>query len=318
MLTAKIISTGNEEVTNSIVRGTNRQNIVYDEAFEITRAFHKNLEEFFFALAGENPDNKLFYERRSKQFTGNPTVTPFQKVNFRIIIQSFVSIFLNKPHEGHRHESKLLQEYKNKIFVDSQSNYPYYTAARIHSFIEYMIRTGVIPKDLYAYKMQISLLFKQLAVGDSPSINSKHEIEQYCGTVLSILNNKVSARQLVDLTIQSFRKKMAEWIKLKGESYKYGIKDSFEFSQFLIRSSTDFEPSSNENLKNRGRVVKIGYDRNGALYGFISREAGNIFFHSADNSTLSFERLNNREVLYTLTVNQVNGREKAINVTLLP
>jgi hypothetical protein len=94
ILSAKIISTDDEEITNSIVRGNNRQNIVFDEAFEITRTFHKNLEEFFFSLAGENPNNKLFYERRSKQFAGNPTVTPFQKVNFRIIIQSFVQYLL--------------------------------------------------------------------------------------------------------------------------------------------------------------------------------------------------------------------------------
>jgi len=44
----KVISTDEEDITNEIVRGANRQNIVLDEAFEATRRFHKELEEFFF------------------------------------------------------------------------------------------------------------------------------------------------------------------------------------------------------------------------------------------------------------------------------
>lgn len=114
---AKVIGTRSLEITNSIVKGTNRQNIVYEEAFEITRQFHKDLEDLFNAFANEI-GIRLFYERRSKQYFNNPTIKPFEKVNLRGIVQSFVSIFLNKPFEGHRHESKLLQEYRNIIFID--------------------------------------------------------------------------------------------------------------------------------------------------------------------------------------------------------
>ena len=128
----KVIATRSLEITNSIVKGTNRQNIVYDEVFEITRQFHKDLEYLFNALAVES-GVRLFYERRSKQYINNPTIKPFEKVNLRGIIQSFVSIFLSEPFKGHRHESKLLQEYRNKIFIDTQSKYPYYMAALILS-----------------------------------------------------------------------------------------------------------------------------------------------------------------------------------------
>ena len=40
----KIIETIDETVTQGIVRGTNRQNIVYEEAFETIRQFHRDLE----------------------------------------------------------------------------------------------------------------------------------------------------------------------------------------------------------------------------------------------------------------------------------
>ena len=45
-LVVKIISTNNSDLSNEIVKGTNRQNIVMEEAFECTRQFHKNLEQF--------------------------------------------------------------------------------------------------------------------------------------------------------------------------------------------------------------------------------------------------------------------------------
>ena len=42
----KVISTNNGDLSNDIVRGTNRQNIVMEEAFEGTKPFHKNFEMF--------------------------------------------------------------------------------------------------------------------------------------------------------------------------------------------------------------------------------------------------------------------------------
>ena len=57
----KIIETKGESVTQGIVRGTNRQNIVYKEAFETTRQFHKDLEEFINIMATRG-FHKVYYE----------------------------------------------------------------------------------------------------------------------------------------------------------------------------------------------------------------------------------------------------------------
>ncbi|RAM51928.1 MAG: AIPR protein [Hapalosiphonaceae cyanobacterium JJU2] len=61
----KLIVTNNTEVTNQIIRATNRQTQVYVEAFESTKPFHKQLEEFYNTFKDERP---LYYERRSKQY----------------------------------------------------------------------------------------------------------------------------------------------------------------------------------------------------------------------------------------------------------
>ena len=101
-LNIKVIATTDLEITNQIVRGTNRQNIVYDEAFEATRKFHKDLEEFYDNYTGS--PTRLYYERRSKQYQHDPRIKQTQKINLRVLTQFTVGMILNKPHMSHRHE----------------------------------------------------------------------------------------------------------------------------------------------------------------------------------------------------------------------
>ena len=71
-LLVRIISTENLSITNRVVRGTNKQNQVLDEAFETTLPFHQEILEPFF-LAIEN-STKLYYERRAKQYNSDPLI----------------------------------------------------------------------------------------------------------------------------------------------------------------------------------------------------------------------------------------------------
>lgn len=104
----KLICTEDISITNKIVRGTNKQNQVLEEAFETTKPFHQDLEDFFLA---KQSDFTLYYERRSKQYSALPTINKNQIVNLRVITQVFVATFLKSPHEAHRHEAKLLELY---------------------------------------------------------------------------------------------------------------------------------------------------------------------------------------------------------------
>lgn len=312
---AKVIATRSLEITNSIVKGTNRQNIVYDEAFEITRQFHKDLEDLFNALASET-SIRLFYERRSKQYFNNPTIKPFEKVNLRGILQSFVSIFLNEPYKGHRHESKLLQEYRNKIFVDSQSKYPYYMAALIFSKIDHEYRTGNIPKELVPYKMHLCWLVKALLAPNTPTINNEKEIDKYCDRLKeSVLDEKIWNETLKN-TCQLFTNTQQKWINEKGPSHKYGIKDSVEFFHYLkdnAHTRQEVDTAEEEPLQYRGTVIKTRLDKNGRYYGFISRLPDNIFFHAQDNPDLDFSNLYAHEVLYGIKQDNF-GNDKAVDV----
>lgn len=315
VISAKIISTNDPEITNKVIRGTNRQNIVYDEAFECTRPFHKELEELFSALSTENPENRIFYERRSKQFADNPTVKSSEKISFRILIQSFVSVFLNCPHKGHKHESKLLQEFKNKIFIDTQSKLPYYVSCLMYSNTEQMFKKHQEYRNLKTYKFQILLIIRELCNNDNFSINNEKNIDSYCEKILTILYDNEKFENVFLKAIAEFNRLVSSWTDLKGETYKYGVKDSADFTQYMldnICSEQKFDV-----LPYRGTVIKISIDRHKHYYGFISKQPNNIFFHSADNRDIDFPNMLNKDVVYEIEKDPVNNMERAINIQIV-
>jgi hypothetical protein len=66
-LPIKLIFTNDEEVTNRIIKATNRQTEVKTEAFLSLQPFQKSLEDFYNSFTNENEkDYRLYYERRSK------------------------------------------------------------------------------------------------------------------------------------------------------------------------------------------------------------------------------------------------------------
>ena len=317
VVSAKIISTRSDDITNKIVKGTNRQNIVYDEAFEVTKEFHKDLEDVFSAMSSENQNNKIYYERRSKQYFSNPLIKPSQKVNLRILIQSFISIFLNEPHNGHRHESKLLQDYRNRIFIDKQSKLPYYTASLLYIKLEGFLKSDETLKRVVTYRSHLSMIIKELAAGKSPSINDENEIDKYSNKLLAIINNEGRFINIAYKAVEVFEDIQERWISQKGNSFRFGIKDSSEFTTFLL-SCLSPQSIKNEVLsKCRGRVKKVGFDRNGTHYGFISRFPDDIFFHAYDNMKLDFSCLQDKEVLYNTVEDTRYGGEKAVDIQVI-
>ena len=99
----KVIEATKPEVAQGIVKGTNRQNIVYEEAFETIRKYHKELEDFFNIMQTEG-FCKVYYERRSKQYARDNMIKPYQKVSFRVLIQSMEAIYMHHVETSHRHE----------------------------------------------------------------------------------------------------------------------------------------------------------------------------------------------------------------------
>ncbi len=308
----KIIESKGESVTQGIVRGTNRQNIVYKEAFETIRQFHKDLEDFIKCMETEG-FCKTFYERRSKQYNSDSNINPYQKVSFRMLIQSMVAMYMNKVEIAHRHESKLLTDYKDVLFVEGQSFYPYYVAALLSSNLDIMMKKEKELGDLKNYKMHILFLIQELNMGASPSINDKAAIEEYCKTFLDVLSTG-KFEKLVLTAADKFRNLMKKWIDKKGENYRFSVKDNPEFTEFMLNELRGNTQISQSDSMYHGTVMTVTTDKYGNLFGFIKCKPNNIYFNELDNPDMNIS-YEGKEVSYKIT--GTGNQMRAINVRLV-
>lgn len=308
-ISVRLISTTNQEIVNDIVRGTNRQNIVLEEAFESTKKFHKDLEEFFNAYSKDN--DKIYYERRSKQYQHNPTIKQTQKVNLRVLTQYFVGVFLNSPHSAHRHESILLKENKEKLYQDFHSKLPYFVTAQIFLKFEKYMRENTVNKLIKAYKPHILMMFRQSIGGYVPLFSKENEIDKYCEKIQGYLidENKLFSqfRDINDLFLLAIEK----WEIELGKS-KTGTKDVEAFTKHLLNevnikyhnkqkiSEASVEVTNTVETTFLGEMLNVIKDKYGAYYGFISKSPENIFVHSKDNLDFDFQNLKGKKILFEI------------------
>ena len=302
----KLVSSNDLEIINQVVRGTNRQNIVHDEAFETTKIFHRELEQFFDAVATRY--ERIYYERRSKQFQHNPRIRQTDKVNLRILTQFMVGMFLEEPDKSHRHEARLLKMFESKLYMERHSKLPYFTASLMALRIERLFRHELIDKRrYYSFRAHLAMVFKLLVGGIAPTMNREKAIDDYCEVILTVLVDEQETRGLLEKAILSFDAARDHWITEMSRSPD-GMKDIPDFTNLLARTALgteEFVPAS-PSAEDRyvGRVVKVFLDRNNTHAGFIRTAERDLFFHSRENPILSFEALEGTDVYYAVGRNR--------------
>ena len=312
----KIISTSNETIVNNVVKGTNKQNIVQDEAFETIREFHKNLEEFFIAANSEyKAAFPVYYERRAHQYE-NTNINEYAKIKFSYLIRAFISVFLSEPHKSVNHPAKLQKQYNNIIFLDTQSLLPYYTAVQLYSFVDASVRKGAISSKLRAFKAHLSYLFPLIAVGAIPNINDTKKIDSYCSKLLHLLNDCSRANEILSKGADLLISAQEAWIN--ANESKYGMKDNAKFTELLQKHVSRIEnikidPQSK--IKYKGIITRLTIMKS-KLSGFILQNDGKeIFFNEKEIINMPKGNLLNKEVLFDIIT--TGDTQKAINVEFL-
>ncbi|QQT61927.1 AIPR family protein [Sphingobacterium multivorum] len=282
-LLVRLICTENFVISNKIVRGTNKQNQVFEETFETTLPFHQDsLEPFFLAM---DTEPKLYYERRTKQYNES-SIKKTQIINFRLLAQAFTAIFLNAPHDSYRHEKIILENYggekwQRKIFRDDHSEFPYYLSAAIWCMIDkYFYKEQY--KKYETYRNHVCLIFL-LSFGTPPKLSKGYKIENYCKKILEALSGpQISG--LVDVAFKKFDEITKLWIKQGGS--RFGIKDNKAFTELLLKSIQSVEEVDGDlkkaEFKYTGKILRLVEKEKGLWHCFIeSDELGeNIYFDS--------------------------------------
>jgi cold shock CspA family protein len=281
-LLVRLICTENPTISNKIVRGTNKQNQVLDEDFEVTLPFHQDVLEPFFLAIDHEPH--LFYERRAKQYNGSSIPTT-RIVNLRILCQTFTAVFLNAPHDAYRHQKVILEKYggekfKRKIFREEHSEYPYYVCAVLwYMFEKYIYEKDY--KDYEPFRWHLYLIFRLIVGEDIPKLNKGYKIESYCKKFLDLLKESNFEKHLKNAII-IFENARSRWAN-QGKSI-YGIKDIKEFTDLLLVENSLKKINKEEVIEQsfKGKIIRLIPKNSDLWYGFIESPDFelNIYFDS--------------------------------------
>ena len=105
---------------------------------------------------------RLYYERRSKQYEGEE-ISRFQIVTLSNQLNCFIAMFLNEPQSTHRYYGELLESYKNRVFRETHSMFPYYTSARTSAEFERLLLAGDLDRTYKRLKPQVMMVFRLLS-----------------------------------------------------------------------------------------------------------------------------------------------------------
>lgn len=321
-LIVKVIATDDSIVTNSIIKGTNRQNVVYGEWFEITRDFHKNLEEYVQSRQiNIDNDKKIYYERRSNQFANDPNISNHQKFGLSVLAQSFVSVFLVNPHMGFEHVIDLLEKFQGQIFCDDHSFEPYFVSALLFLKIDKQIKDDYEKYRYFGkYRYQIMAIFCHLVGGRVPLMSNKKAIDEYCKKIVDAIYDDELFTKKLDDSVTIFEKLRNKWIEEKGAKFIHAIKDNNMFDKFMFNEIGFPYDKLEENNKyddvNIGVVTTVKKDRNGFSYCYIKADPVDIFVHEDSSPGTYFTNLVGKEVKYKIisTGRFANPKGKIINV----
>ncbi len=184
MIPVRIIATQDELIKNKIIKATNRQTSVSEDQLLGLSEFPKRLEAYFPTFDGIR---KLYYERRSRQFSADAEVEKVRVISMTTLVRAFASIFLEIPHRTTRNYKALLKTVGTDIFNKEHRLEPYYVSAFAHYRLEFLFRNQSLPPRLKPARFHILLAYRLLTSTDQlPALNSR-AMERYCQLLMDSL-----------------------------------------------------------------------------------------------------------------------------------
>ena len=182
----RLIVTDNDDIKNEITKATNSQTEVKPEQLEALSEFQKKLEHYYRSIEG---NGKLYYERRTNQYSNDNKVIKSRIISIRYQIKAFASMFLDNPHQVSGYYGTVAQRLETEIFSSKHNLSPYYTSGLAYYQLELLYRNLKFDSNLKKIRYHLLMLFRLLANKEKmPDIGSK-KIDKYCQVLVEKLND---------------------------------------------------------------------------------------------------------------------------------
>lgn len=225
----KIVHTTDNEVISSLIKSTNRQTPVPDEAFVSLEKFHKRLQEYYLRFS-QSCFEQLYYERRSKEFSnGSNRVEKARVVNLHSQIRSFTSIMLGEPQLAmSNNPTTILKAHKEKIFLNDHKYSTYFLPSLLLFLFYNLNQEGKVSGKYVISRYWICWIVRVLSTGSiTPGSFNSDKTETKIESIINELSDPKKQLEIFRKAIQVFesaksshrdehgRKRNAQLVRLK-------------------------------------------------------------------------------------------------------
>jgi len=192
MVPVRLIATEDDNIKNSIIKATNRQTQVTEDQLFALSDFPKKLEAYFPTFDGKK---KLYYERRSRQYSGDAGIEKVRVINMTALVRAFAAIFLEFPHRTTRNYRALLRGVGKELFNKDHCLEPYYVAAFAHYRLEFLFRNQSLLAELKPARYHLLLAYRILVNRDEMPRMSSREMQHYCNVLMESLWDDTTSKR---------------------------------------------------------------------------------------------------------------------------
>ncbi|AXG79672.1 AIPR family protein [Streptomyces paludis] len=172
----RLIVTQDEDVASSVTAATNKQTLVSDEDLKALETLQKELEAF---LEAHPIEKRLYYERRSKQYSSIPGLEKTRIITRPQLVRTYAAMMLDEAWRAGRYYKELQRIRGNDIFASADYPDPYYVSAVAAYRLEYFFRNNYVDGKYKPARYQILMAIRHYAE-PAPVPNKRRDLEKYC------------------------------------------------------------------------------------------------------------------------------------------
>lgn len=329
----KIVATNDSQVVAEVIKATNRQTAVLPEALESLSPFHKELEDLYNALeSGRKLSDRVYYERRSKQYVAMDGISSSNIVTLTKQIKSFIAMFLDEPHSHPRYYGELLKSYaydEGRIFAGNHKLEPYYASGVASLMVEKWLNTPHYDQGLRHYRHQLLMLLRILISGQPhPRLNSS-QVADYSKRIVDVLRDPNRGPQEFEKAVGILKESRSKFGSSEGRNPPHRLRAFTEqLKQDVLSRDQTRHTAQSRPIAVAEKPPAIGDVERGRIqffddvkqYGFIRKDqGGSIFFHESDIANIPYHlRVRGTAVQYIVAEDiRHPGRLKATRVRLV-
>jgi cold shock CspA family protein len=296
----KLISTSSQDVANLVIKATNRQTEIKEEAFAALEPFHKRLEEFY-ASFNDPSIIRLFYERRSRQYDRD-NISQARIISVAAQTKAWVAMFSGEPHNAHHYYGELLKTYwqgKKVMYQDEHDEWPYFASGYSFSAVDKLLRTPSLAK-FRPFRSHLLDLLGRRYFGNEPHLVFKQPakvIAKQCQQLMEFWRQSNASDEVkellrfIDACFVKVGRGEPRWDATQRRDFTEVLVNTYRQERGVKASTPTVETPAASRVGRRFTAprTKGTIKRSGSEFGFIVDSSGqDVFYHRSSVLDLGF------------------------------